>query len=190
MGALKKPVHTYAAYLEVERKSDVRHEFIDGDILAMSGGTPRHALLIANVTGVARSALRGPCRAYSSDLRVRVPETARATYADVTVVCGPIETHPEDPDAVTNPSVLVEVLSPTTERDDRGEKFAQYRKLPSLRDYVLVAQEHRRVEHFRRAEGGAWTLVERGPGERVELSIGASLDVDEIYCDVDVEGDG
>jgi len=189
MGAAKKPIRTYAEYLEIERTSDVRHEYIEGEILAMSGGSPPHARLILRVSYLLEGQVGGgPCTAYSSDLRVRVLETGRATYADVTVVCGPIERHPEDPDAVTNPTVLVEVLSPSTERDDRGEKFAQYRRIPSLRDYVLVSQDRARIEHFQRVDGGAWTFVERGPGECVALSIGAALAVDEVYRGVELGG--
>jgi Uma2 family endonuclease len=180
MGDGKKPVHTYAEYLALERASDTRHEFIDGEILAMSGGTPTHALLAMRI-GRALDLGAGPCEVYTSDLRVRVAATGRATYADLTVVCGPLACHPEDPDAVTNPSALFEVLSPSTERDDRGEKFAQYRRIPSLRDYVLVAQDKVRIEHFRRQGDGSWALVEHGAGERVELSIGVSFAVDEVY---------
>jgi Uma2 family endonuclease len=180
--AARRPSCTYAQYLEFERTSELRHEFIDGEILAMSGGTPLHAFLIARVlTALGNQLGTGPCRTYSSDLRIRVPETGRATYADVTVICGEVETHPEDPDAATNPTVIVEVLSPTTERDDRGEKFAQYRHLLSLRDYVLVSQERQRIEHYARGDGGRWTFIEAGPGGRIALSIGVVLEADAVY---------
>lgn len=173
---------TYEAYRALVAETGVKHEFIEGVVLAMAGGTPEHARLAGEVLAAIRAQLgRGPCRTYSSDLRIRIPETGRATYADVTVVCGPLETHPEDPDACVNPTVLVEVLSPTTERDDRGEKFSQYRKLASLQDYVLVSQSHQRIEYFRRGDRGAWAFTEAGPGQQVTLSIGATLDVDTLY---------
>ena len=178
--AVRVPVHTYEEYLALVEETGVKHEFIEGVILAMAGGTPEHARL-AMAVGASLVAHAGPCRTYSSDLRIRVPETGRATYADVTVVCGPLETHPEDPDACVNPTILVEVLSPTTERDDRGEKFSQYRKLASLQDYVLVSQSPRRIEHFRRSDGGAWVFTEAGPGQHITLSTGATLAVDTVY---------
>jgi Uma2 family endonuclease len=107
---------TYAEYLAAEAVSDVRHEFLNGDVWAMAGGTPEHAALALAVGSELRQALRGrPCRAYSAPLRVRVVETGLSTYPDVTVVCGQLETALDDEDAVTNPIVLVEVLSESTE---------------------------------------------------------------------------
>lgn len=175
---------TYAEYLEAERRSIEKHEYLRGRVWAMAGGTVEHGRLAAAVTIALGAALRGrPCVVLSSDVRVRVETTNRATYPDVSVVCGPPEPASDDRDAIVNPIVVVEVLSDTTEKDDRGEKFAHYRRLASLREYVLVAQEDRRIEVFRR-EGDHWSLFEAGPGGSIELtSIGATLVVDDIYFD-------
>jgi Uma2 family endonuclease len=175
---------TYAEYLAAEAVSEVRHEYLNGEVWAMAGGTPEHAALALAVGSELREALRGkPCRAYSADLRVRVVDTGLSTYPDVSVVCGQLETAPEDKDAVTNPIVLVEVLSESTEGYDRGAKAAHYRRIPSLREYVLVSQAEPRIEVHRRAESGRWELLEARPGETIELaSIGARLDVSAVYA--------
>jgi Uma2 family endonuclease len=175
---------TYAEYLAAEAVSEVRHEFLKGEAWAMAGGTPEHAALALAVGSELREALRGKqCRAYSADLRVRVVETGLATYPDVSVVCGQIETAPDDPDAVTNPVVLVEILSESTEAYDRGAKAAHYRRIPSLREYVLVSQAEPRIEVHHRAASGRWELLEARPGETIELaSLGARLDVAAIYA--------
>jgi Uma2 family endonuclease len=175
---------TYAEYLAAEAASDVRHEYLNGEVWAMAGGTPEHAALALAVGSELRQALRGkPCRAYSADLRIRIVDTGLSTYPDVSVVCGQLETAPDDKDAVTNPIVLVEVLSESTEGYDRGAKAAHYRRIPSLREYVLVSQAEPRIEVHRRAESGRWELLEARPGETIELvSLGARLDVAAIYA--------
>ena len=175
---------TYAEYLAAEAVSEVRHEYLNGEVWAMAGGTPEHAALALAVGSELRQALRGkPCRAYSADLRVRIVDTGLSTYPDVSVVCGQLETAPDDKDAVTNPIVLVEVLSESTEGYDRGAKAAHYRRIPSLREYVLVSQAEPRIEVHRRAESGRWELLEARPGETIELvSLGARLDVAAIYA--------
>jgi Uma2 family endonuclease len=125
----------------------------------------------------------GASAAFTSDLRVHVPATGRSTYPDVTVVCDERKTAEVDPDAITNPTVIVEVLSPTTEASDRGEKFAHYRRLEALQEYVLVPQETQRVEVYRR-QGDIWALRDYGPGDRVELaSLDVTLSVDAFYAD-------
>lgn len=185
---------TYAEYLAFEETSEQKHEFIDGLVLAREGGSAphahaaessiEHARLAARITTALSIALAGrPCNVFGSDARVRISATERATYPDVSVVCGPVVRASDDSQALTNPVVIVEVLSPTTEQSDRGEKFRHYRRLESLREYVLVAQDEPRIEVFRR-EGDVWTFREHGPGERVMLaSIEAVLDVDAIYAD-------
>lgn len=174
----------YAAYLAFERDAETKHEFVDGQIVAMAGGTPEHARLAASVIQALGAALRGRrCSAFSSDLRVHVPATGRSTYPDVTVVCDERRTADVDPDAIVNPTVIVEVLSPGTEASDRGEKFAHYRRLASLKEYVLVGQSEPRIEVYRR-EGDAWALRDYGPGDRVALaSLDVELEVDAIYAD-------
>ncbi len=180
--ASQSPV-SYAEYLRLEQREQQKHQWIAGEVFAMAGGSPEHARLQAElIRQIGNALVGGPCKVYSADLRIRSRVTEIATYADVTVVCGPLEPHPEDPDAVSNPTLVIEVLSPTTERFDRGDKAEHYRSMPSVREYVLVAQHTRRIELFRRGQDGAWTfLVARG-GEALRLdSVGCTLAVDEIY---------
>lgn len=173
----------YAEYVRTEEASPVRHEFLKGLVFAMAGGTPEHGALAAAIMREIGLALRGkPCRVYSSDLRVRNLETNLATYPDATVVCGKLDTASDDPDAVTNPTLLVEVLSDTTEAYDRGAKAAHYRKIASLKEYVLVAQDERHIEVYRRNLRGGWELFEARSGAQLELqSIGVWLDIDTVY---------
>jgi Uma2 family endonuclease len=167
----------------VEEMSSVRHEYLDGEIFAMAGGTPEHAALSAAILVLLGKRLeRGRCRPYSADLRIRVLETGLATYADASVICGEPVRDPASPSHVTNPTVLVEVLSPSTEAYDRGDKREQYMRIPSLEQYVLVAQDRRRVEIFARTADG-WTQRVFGAGESVSLpSLGVELSVDELYA--------
>ncbi|WP_104981923.1 Uma2 family endonuclease [Sorangium cellulosum] len=181
----RKITYTHAEYLEQERTSPTKHEFLNGEILTIAGGTPEHARLCLRVGAELRAQLRGrPCAAYSSDLRVRVQATGLSTYPDVSVVCGRLERDLQDKDAALNPIVLVEVLSDSTEAYDRGQKFAHYRRIPSLREYVLVSQHEQRIEVFHRNEDDSWTLRDARAGEGAQLSaIGCTLSVDEVYRD-------
>lgn len=178
------PRVTYAEYLATEEKSETKHEYLRGEVWAMAGGTIEHGRLQVNVTGELRNALRRrPCIVLSSDVRVRIDATDRSTYPDASIVCGERKISPDDPDGVTNPTVIVEVLSDSTEKSDRGEKFAHYRHLASLEEYVLVSQDERRIEVFRRGPEG-WTLSEAVAGQTLTLrSIDVTLDVDAIYFD-------
>jgi Uma2 family endonuclease len=175
---------SYAEYLAAEALAEVRHEYLNGEVWAMAGGTPEHSALAAAVILELGNALRGKrCRAFTSDVRVRISETGLTTYPDVSIVCGQLETAPEDKDAITNPIVLVEVLSDSTEAYDRGAKAAHYRRIPSLREYVLVSQNEPRIEVHRRTESGRWELLEARPGETIELaSLGVRLDVAAVYA--------
>jgi len=175
--------YTFGDYLSVEEMSPaVKHEFVDGEILAMAGGTIEHAGLSSAINALVVGQLRGtPCRAYSSDLRIRIREANVGTYADTAVVCDPVERDPDSPTHATNPRVVVEVLSPSTEDYDRNEKRLYYQMLPSLREYVLVAQDRRRLEVWRR-DGGTWVHSIYEAGVKVPLrSISVELDVNEIY---------
>ena len=177
---------SYTEYLSLEAGSQQKHEYLRGEVWAMAGGTAAHALIATNFTGVLRNALQGkPCAPYNSDLRIRISETDRTTYPDAVVVCGKREMAADDPNALTNPTVIVEVLSESTEASDRGEKFAHYRQLNSLKEYVLVSQHLRQVEVFRRGDNDGWSIEPaRIAGERVELtSLGVSFAVDELYVD-------
>jgi Uma2 family endonuclease len=176
--------YTFDEYLTLEASSNVKHEYLDGQIYAMAGGTPDHAALAAAVIGLLFPQLRdGLCRALDSDLRVRVPATGLAAYPDVTVICGPRELDTDDPHAVTNPTLIVEVLSPGTEEYDRGDKFEHYKRLPALQQYVLVSHREATIEVWSRDTKGGWTGAILRAGEKAALeSIRASLDVSELYA--------
>ena len=174
---------TYAEYVAFDGAADARHEYVNGRVYAMAGGSPEHARLAVAVSGDLRVALRGkPCVPFSSDLRVRVAATGRATYPDVTFVCGKLER--DTGDAVTNPTVIVEVLSDSTEGEDRGDKWAHYQRIPSLREYVLVSQKAARVEVFSRdaTQPELWHYRDHGSGARAAIeSLGVVLEVDALY---------
>ena len=188
MGLPALALLSYEDYLRLEQETDVKHEFLDGEVLAMSGGTPSHADLITNTLVQLSIALAGrPCRPSNSDQKLRVLSSGFAFYPDVSVICGPRIPHPEDKNTFTNPTVLVEVLSPSTEARDRGQKFALVQAIPSLQEYVLVNTRLARVEVFRRNADPTWTLRVYGPGETVELaSIEVNLAVDELYARVEL----
>jgi Uma2 family endonuclease len=174
--------YTLADYLAVEEMSAVRHEYFDGNIFAMAGGTPEHAALAAAIVILLGRMLGAECRPYSADLRIRVQETGLATYADASVICGEVMRDPISPTHVTNPSLVVEVLSTSTEAYDRGEKREHYQRIPSLRAYVLIAQDRKRIEAYARVDGERWEQTAYGPGERAEIpAMGLSLAVDELY---------
>lgn len=172
--------HTYAEYLGFEASSNARHEFLDGQIYAIAEATPEHAALAAAVITLLGPQLRGgDGRTYNSGLRVRTP-TGLTTYPDVTVICGPREIDGIDSLAITNPAVIVEVLSRSTEEYDSGDKFEHYRTLPTLREYVLVSHRERSVE-VRSRVGDGWRTTVVREGGSAELSISARLDVRELY---------
>ncbi len=185
--AVSRPIrsrhrYTYAEYLAYERDSGLKHEFDDGEILAMAGGSRRHNALASRVTAALEAGRRPGCVAFQSDQKVRVLATGRATYPDASIVCGPIEGDPADPTGttVTNPTVLVEVLSPSTEADDRGGKWQHYQQLESLREYVLVGQDAPRIERYRRLEDGGWGYEELTQGV-LALDCGARLDLAALW---------
>jgi Uma2 family endonuclease len=176
---------TYAEYLALEEKSEIKHEYVNGQLVAMSGGTIEHARLAMSFGRALGNALEGrPCVVLSSDARVRVTETNLGAYPDLTVVCRKVETASDDQNGVRNPTVIVEVLSESSEAYDRGAKFAHYRCLESLREYVLVSQTEPRIEVFRREENGTWTFFDVVAGGTVTLaSIDARISVDQVYRD-------
>lgn len=174
--------HTFEEYLEIEEVARVRHEYYAGEIYAMAGGTPEHAAMAAAIMATLAAQLGDtPCRVYSSDLRVRVLATGLATYPDVTVICGPSERDPESITHVTNPKLVVEVLSQSTAEYDRGEKLLHYQQIPSLQTVVLVDHEEPRVDLWVRA-GESWQSRQFGPGEVVPLdAVSGRLTVDDVY---------
>jgi Uma2 family endonuclease len=175
---------TVEEYLTLERQSETRHEYMNGEMFAMTGASRRHNRIALNVATVLDRQLadRG-CEVFVSDMRVEIPAAHLFTYPDVVVACGEPAYGDGETDTLLNPTLIVEVLSSSTERYDRGAKFESYRTLPSLAEYVLIAQDRVHVEHFVRQGGGAWLLTETDRIEDgLELpSIGCRLELGEIY---------
>jgi Uma2 family endonuclease len=174
--------YTYRDYLSLESSSNVKHEYSRGEIYAMAGGTPEHAALSAAV--VARLAIQlqgGPCRVYSSDLRIRVVATNMSAYPDASVICGPVERDPESPVTAMNPTVVVEVLSDATKDYDLGDKLASYQQIPTLQAAVFVADDEREILIWERDKTGWKSRVARSGGVARIASIGWELDVDTLY---------
>lgn len=189
MSAVPKPRYTPAEYLAQERVSENRHEFYRGEIFAMAGATESHNRIALNITTNLMAELRGnPCRVFALDMRVQVSANGLYTYPDVAVACPPIEFLDESRDTLVNPQVIVEVLSKSTEKFDRGKKFELYRELPSLKQYVLISQAEARVDSYmRQADGVAWLMV---PSAGLEATldfptIECRLSLAEVYRDVD-----
>jgi Uma2 family endonuclease len=173
--------YTYEEYLAYERNSELKHEFDSGEILAMAGGSPRHSALASRISAALENTRPSECTAFQSDMRIRILATGRATYPDASMVCGSIELDVADASGttITNPTLLVEVLSPSTEEVDRGSKWRDYQLIPSLREYVLVSQD-RRVEIYRRLTSGNWEYLDMREGV-VKLVSGATLDLSILY---------
>jgi Uma2 family endonuclease len=176
--------YSFQDYLAVEQISTIRHEYLNGEIYAMAGGSILHAGLSAAVLASLHAQLGGRCRVYSSDLRIRVRATGLATYPDVTIVCGSTEADPDSADTLVNPTVVVEVLWPSTVDYDLGEKFEHYRRIPSLQAVLYVAQDQRRLELRARATDGSWSTTHAGPNDALEIAaLACFLSVDRIYDD-------
>ena len=176
-------------YLARERQAEYRHEYVGGQILAMSGATRRHNLISLNMASEVRNGLKGrPCEAYAADMRVRLEGARFYTYPDVVAVCGEPRFEDGTLDTLLNPTVIVETLSPSTEAYDRGEKFAFYRQIASLQDYVLLSQDRILVERFTR-QGELWlyTVLERPEEVLHLLSIHCHIRLAEIYDKVTFE---
>ncbi|HEV2855721.1 MAG TPA: Uma2 family endonuclease [Thermoanaerobaculia bacterium] len=188
MDAHRRPYLTPEEYLVIERQAEIRSEYLDGEMFAMTGGSFQHTLIIGNVAGELRQQVRRRgCKVCPNDLRVRVPTTGLYTYPDVVVVCGDPLLDDEHRDTLLNPTLIVEVLSPTTEAYDRGKKFEHYRTIDSLAEYVLVAQDEPRVERYLRQNGNSWLFSEiKGLDARIPLrSIECELALAEIYDQVE-----
>lgn len=177
------PTVTPEEYLARERRAEHKSEYVNGRVYAMTGASREHNLLALNVAAGLHARLRGrPCETYAADMRVHVPSTGMYTYPDVVALCGTPEIEDGHPDTLLNPAVIVEVLSSSTEAYDRGEKFAQYRAIPSLREYVLVAQGRVRVEHFARHDLGWFLTALDSLDATLELpAVGCSLPLREVY---------
>lgn len=179
----------YAAYLALERETDRKYEWFDGRVYAMAGAKPAHHAICARVIAeLVRVLGDRPCDVYTSDQKIRVLATGLGTYPDALVVCGPAQFDPEDANAITNPRLVVEVLSDSTELYDRSTKFEHYKRVPSLCDYVLLSQREAHVEVYSRAEGGRWLYAEARAGEEVALpSLAGALALDRVYRNVTLD---
>lgn len=183
MSSQPKTCLTPGEYLAAERRNEHRSEHIDGEMVAMTSASRRHNLITINLGREISLQLRGrPCEAYANDMRVRIPERGYA-YPDVVVVCGEPQLEDDHLDTLLNPTVIIEVLSESTERYYRGRKFGLYRTVESLAEHVLVAQDECRVERYVRQADGRWMLSDhRSPEDTVELaSIGCALALRDVY---------
>jgi Uma2 family endonuclease len=188
MSAVPKRKLTPAEYLAIEKSATSKSEFFNGEMFAMAGASRLHNRVKENLSvRIGSQLLGGPCQSFSSDQRVLVDRTGLYTYPDFLIVCGEVEAAEGDPDTITNPRVIVEVLSPSTERYDRGAKFRNYQQVPSLTEYVLVAQDEAVVERFTRQADGSWALVSFVGLEAVlELrSVAVRVPLADIYAGVE-----
>ncbi|WP_394792837.1 Uma2 family endonuclease [Armatimonas sp.] len=181
--------YTLEEYIAIEEASEMKHEFRNGEIVAMAGASPNHTFILADLVFLIRSQLKsGGCRIASADMRVRMTPTGRYSYPDLVVVCGTPVFDDTKPQALLNPTIIIEVLSESTATYDRGDKFHDYRTLPSLTDYVLVAQDRASVEHYQRqGESDLW-LYQAVEGLEATLLIGGlnlSLPLVDVYAQVD-----
>jgi Uma2 family endonuclease len=189
MAANPEKRYTLEEYLELDRTSEERLEFWDGEVFCMSGGSRSHDRIIVNCIAKLSARLEAPkCRVFSADMRIRVPSAPPFRYADVSALCGEAEFEEvSGVDALVNPQVVVEVLSPSTEAYDRGEKFSHYKSIPTLREYLLVAQHRPHVTYLFKDDEGKWIHSEADElGASIRLhSLGCELPLGEIYAGVD-----
>jgi Uma2 family endonuclease len=191
MAVHSKPYLSPEQYLAIERAAEERSEYLDGEMVAMTGGSRNHGLIVGNLVRELGSQLRDqPCEVYPTDLRVRVSPTGLYTYPDVVVACGEPRFEDEQLDTLLNPTVILEVLSPTTESYDRGRKFEHYRTLDSLAEYLLVSQDRPRIERFLRQDDGLWLFGDAAglAAALVLPSIGCELRLAEVYAKVRFPG--
>jgi Uma2 family endonuclease len=175
-------------YLAMERRSQIKHEYFAGEIFAMAGASYVHTTIVGNVSRELGNSLReSDCNVLSSDQRVRTGSTLY-TYPDVVLVCGKPEFDDQERDTLTNPVVIVEVLSRSTEGYDRGQKFLQYRSISSLREYVLVSQRQMLVEHYLRQPGGQWVLTTYNSPEHLVVfpTVNVSIPISNLYLKVEL----
>lgn len=187
MSTARRLHHTYEEYLRALEVSGVKLEYCDGEIYAMAGGTPAHADLAAAILRLLGNALLGRCRVSSSDLKIRIEATDLTTFPDATVVCGERQLSKLDRHAVINPTVLVEVTSPSSEDYDRGEKLSQYKQLPSLRAVLIVSHRRPQITVVERTSDG-WREREVRSGEMMALDAPSlSFSIDELYAAIELE---
>ena len=181
-----RPLHryTYADYVALEQTSSTKHEFLDGEIYAMAGGSEEHSALCAQVLRLLGNAIgEQPCRVHTSDLRIYVESVGLATFPDGSVICGPLIQHPPSPNATAlNPAVLVEVTSDSSEAYDTGFKLEAYQTIPSLEAYIIVSHRERRITIYERRADRSWAATVAIAGGTVALArLDTTLAIDEVY---------
>lgn len=184
MSSQPKPYLTAEQYLARERTAAYKSEYFRGEVFAMAGASPTHVLIVSNIVAALHGQLRRrPCTVYSTDLRVKAEASGLYTYPDVVVVCGDLQFDDDRQDTLRNPTLILEVLSESTKDYDRGGKFAQYRKIPSFAEYVLVAQDEYHVEHFVKQAEVGWFLTETNRREDTLTlsSIQCTLSLSDVY---------
>ncbi len=184
MSAQPESFLTAQDYLVWERQQETRHEYLEGQVFAMTGASRAHNMLCANILASLHGQLRGkPCEIYVNDMRVKVSETGMYTYPDLVAACGEPRFEDQAVDTLLNPVLIIEVLSDSTERYDRGAKFTHYRSVVSLKEYLLVSQHESRVEHYVRQPGNHWLLTEyQEMQDRIDLnSLDSYLSLAEVY---------
>jgi Uma2 family endonuclease len=177
-----------AEYLEIERRAEIKSEYLGGEMFAMSGGTPLHSQIAGNlIRELGTKLLAGPCIVYTSDLRVKVEAFGLYTYPDVTVACGDPQLEDDQRDTLLNPTVIVEILSDSREAYDRGKKFEMYRQIPLLREYLLVSQQKAHIEQFIRQPSGEWLFRESaGMDAGLNLpSLGITIALASVFAKVE-----
>lgn len=190
MATEPRAIRTPAEYLALERQGERKHEYVDGDIIAMVGASYRHNLILTNALLSLGNQLHGrDCVALSSDMRIKIEPLGIYTYPDLTVVCGEPRLEDDEQDTLLNPLVIVEILSPSTERYDRGLNFQRYRLIPSFREYLLIAQEAYGIDHFVRQTDGTWNLtaVDRLADTITLPTIGCTLALADVYRNVTID---
>lgn len=181
--AYNKKLYSIAEYLQMENEAVEKHEYYKGEIFAMAGAGARHNIISINIIGSLYHALKGKsCQPFGSDMRIHIPENTLFTYPDISVICGDIINAGEDENSATNPTVIFEILSPSTRNYDRGVKFMLYRAIPTLKEYILVEAESIHVEQFAINKEGLWQLKEFS-GKDDQLSIDA-LNVNLLLKDI------
>ncbi len=175
---------TEAAYLEFERQSEIKHEFLGGEVFTMTGASRAHNLITGSTYVALYAQLRGHgCEIYQGEMRVKIQATGRYTYPDISVVCGSPEFSDDRLDTLLNPAVIIEALSPSTERYDRGRRFQHYRELESLQEYILIAQDSPRIERYSRQDEDVWHFTDvKALESQAELSsIDCALRLADVY---------
>ena len=187
MDNLARKTFTESEYLELERKADFKSEYYNGEIFAMAGATLIHNKIVSNLIFLFNQFLKDkPCDVYPSDLRLQVEKSGLYTYPDITIVCGKTELLDNKFDTLKNPTVLIEVLSDSTEKYDRGQKFSFYREIPSLKEYILVSSKTMKIEKFKRLEDGNYLYIESNEHQPFPIdSIDMNLNLEDVYNKID-----